>query len=1429
LYENKNSDSKISNSEQKNSNQNLSESIEITQLSKLENELDTSRKSLKLNQTQEKANLFTQENTLFQLQEKASPQLSNGNYFNSIIQKKALPDNLQKGAENLSGQSMDDVNVHYNSDKPKELGAHAYAQGTDIHLGQGQEKHLAHEAWHVVQQKEGRVKPTIQKKNKTPINDDASLEKEADVMGEKALALGEQISDDTPTVSEVVHQDSIQRAVEDESEQEEQELESAEAENDSDKQVNASDDNAEAEENQDQDSSAQIDIKPETLVLSGTKSLYAKISSFFGKETSFGELQNLVKEYETIEDDAQKEEHSKKIVQACNKWLKKHPKPKKSKSLFGRLKSGFNKVKGKTENDNKKRDSITLIRSRFLNAEKASDIKLTTLSDKQSLTSKMKGVFGFKTTFKQVEDQYHQYQNEASSISSFSTLLQVLGKAKDIFKLIDQWKHNHTDMEDSKEKAKRDSLNKIESGILNLFFQANYKNIISIKVSKLSLAELKKDKIALEALELTINIEGKKLVGKGENIVVTSSGVDFSKLTIDYNDSLKISEGFEVSKPKLMVSHQDENYSITASGDLNLSMDIPNVSLSAEGGVEVNYNTQNSEFTSPKLSNAKIEASLFDDNLKIGASDIDYAGGVFKAKNGAIALKNFDLSSEVSDLKFSKKDGFDWSKIEITIDKEINVGDVIRLKSPKAAIQGKSNNYAYDISGNLGINAPLPEGFNLEASGDVSVSGNPGEKNYDVSLNGNGEINLSVGKIIKANAKQINYDKSKGELTAGTASLTLNLHQNSKTAELKSLSVSKNEGVDWELATFKFEKLGLDGFVAVNDVVATVKGKKDNYEKHAEGTLDIESSVPGANINAEGIRVGMNVKDGKWSFDLKGEQISVGLLEDRLMLTSSKLKYENKKFEMDTLAVSLALPTGGAISAKGSGVVIEKNKVDWNEIRFPIPKILPNIGSLKLGNGDGILKGKNEKYALGLDVEAAIKKGDWFEASGKASLLWNHKEKKSPEITEYQMNFDVQSPTVPDAFMPPGTWPINFSLVMPFAAGPVPMEAEVEFGAKAGARLGIKGTVAKIGNTTSISGIGNGTAGLGVWIKGSVGVGSKYLLKLAGFLKGDASANANVNLNLEGGLDDKFNFTSLIGNYIIDAKFIAQLSAGIEAKALVIFQKTLYEVSLKKWELGSSQKKGSYDFLKNENQDKGTNGLFKGKDISKEDINDPPELEHNSKEYLQAMEKFNQILKADNPNQKTKDSPDEDGIFDSNKINTKKGELIEILNNVIEENLSNKEFIKFQKKIEKDNIKLIAKKEKHRVQMDRQHEKLKDAKEGKLGFYKSRLKGRDSNHYIKKIERLEKKYRDVVEKDLDKLKIHLDKKSIYQNQINTATTYLASIDKILANPDLGLSEIDQEIAEYHDLSKKGDEQRYSIENYLIDDDFANIDIDYDNE
>ena len=135
------------------------------------------------------------------------------------VQKKVnntgLPDNLKSGVENLSGIAMDDVKVHYNSSEPAQMQAHAYAQGTDIHIGPGQEQHLPHETWHVVQQKQGRVKPTMQMKGKINVNDDAGLENEADVMGAKALQMKQDTtgSNALQTKTNNISNETVQRRI----------------------------------------------------------------------------------------------------------------------------------------------------------------------------------------------------------------------------------------------------------------------------------------------------------------------------------------------------------------------------------------------------------------------------------------------------------------------------------------------------------------------------------------------------------------------------------------------------------------------------------------------------------------------------------------------------------------------------------------------------------------------------------------------------------------------------------------------------------------------------------------------------------------------------------------------------------------------------------------------------------------------------------------------------------------------------------------------------------------------------------------------------------------------------------------------------------------------------------------------------------------
>ncbi|MBC3919020.1 DUF4157 domain-containing protein [Undibacterium sp. CY18W] len=168
---------------------------------------NNSSRALQLKAAQQQANLSPQASRLAgiqalanqhtsQLQHNLASQQKNANPATPVLKPNntGLPNQLKAGIENLSGLSMDHVHVHYNSAQPAQLQAHAFASGSDIHLAPGQEQHLPHEAWHVVQQAQGRVLPTTQMKGNVPVNDDRGLEAEADVMGARALTHGASVA-----------------------------------------------------------------------------------------------------------------------------------------------------------------------------------------------------------------------------------------------------------------------------------------------------------------------------------------------------------------------------------------------------------------------------------------------------------------------------------------------------------------------------------------------------------------------------------------------------------------------------------------------------------------------------------------------------------------------------------------------------------------------------------------------------------------------------------------------------------------------------------------------------------------------------------------------------------------------------------------------------------------------------------------------------------------------------------------------------------------------------------------------------------------------------------------------------------------------------------------------------------------------------------
>jgi outer membrane protein OmpA-like peptidoglycan-associated protein len=104
-----------------------------------------------------------------------------------------LPDPVQAKMESSFGTDFSNVSIHKDSSKAENLGAQAYAQGSEVHFAPGKydpssqsgQELIGHELTHVVQQRQGRVQPTTQRKGAS-INDSSSLEQEADHLGLKA-------------------------------------------------------------------------------------------------------------------------------------------------------------------------------------------------------------------------------------------------------------------------------------------------------------------------------------------------------------------------------------------------------------------------------------------------------------------------------------------------------------------------------------------------------------------------------------------------------------------------------------------------------------------------------------------------------------------------------------------------------------------------------------------------------------------------------------------------------------------------------------------------------------------------------------------------------------------------------------------------------------------------------------------------------------------------------------------------------------------------------------------------------------------------------------------------------------------------------------------------------------------------------------------
>jgi hypothetical protein len=101
------------------------------------------------------------------------------------VQRVQVPQDEERPPVPNLGANMNEVAAHRNPQRPAQIGAQAFAQGNNIHLGRGQEQHLPHEAWHVAQQ-QGRVRQDDEAAQRKPTASDGGFQADSSV--EQSLA-----------------------------------------------------------------------------------------------------------------------------------------------------------------------------------------------------------------------------------------------------------------------------------------------------------------------------------------------------------------------------------------------------------------------------------------------------------------------------------------------------------------------------------------------------------------------------------------------------------------------------------------------------------------------------------------------------------------------------------------------------------------------------------------------------------------------------------------------------------------------------------------------------------------------------------------------------------------------------------------------------------------------------------------------------------------------------------------------------------------------------------------------------------------------------------------------------------------------------------------------------------------------------------------
>ena len=1109
------------------------------------------------------------------------------------------------------------------------------------------------------------------------------------------------------------------------------------------------------------DKGVSVSLQQELVLLEGELSWGSKALGFVGMDTTFARITEAVKRYTAAKTADQKESAKAEVLSLGNSWLENHKDSKK-------------------KGDDKKRASIQRIVQSLSQADRQVELGVSIKEDT-------------------IENDYKLFRDSASgTVSSVGDLYALFQKAKKTKDGIDGWRRQHPRPESPVDVQKARTLKTMEDTMASMNLNMWFEPYFSASAKGIDLPSLAQGIYSVGEVTVDVKILKDQATGTMTNVIVGPNGLIFDHFSLSFGGDIDLSDGFKIAGPALEISSKGDSYSVSAEGKLSIAADGVGwvKDLKAGGTVKGGYDFSESQFLDPKIDGGYLTATLFD-SIMVDVKSLSYAAGVLSAGSGSLQVTALDKTvvGTVGGLTYSKAEGVGLTDAKITSTSDYEPVPGFTVSQPTLELRKTAAGWTLHGSGNLAVQMSGAQYNITKLDARVSLDYSVHDKQTGFALE-RGNMDVTVFDSLNVRIEELGYSSATKKLTAASGGMSITMFEKPFNATMNNISYEPGTGFDFQEAVFEspadFEPV--TGFKLSSPALRLIKDQ-GGWKVDGQGTL-VFNLGSGDAIRLENTEARLKLKYDPKSGTLEDLSMVEGgidlALYDHVQMIGRGIAFDRSTgaLTIDNMVVTLneaAALGADSITGEGSGLVVRKGGFDWKSIKLNYNKQF-EVGGFTFKPPFAVITKKAASYQVELnDMKGEVSVGDSLNFAGTANMLWDPETGGAPKITGASLKGGMQGDLVSDylaAFGGKLAFSTGFSI--PFAAGPVPMEAFVEFGGRASAPIELKLALDHTGESFQLSGEVGLNPQLTLYVKAGVGVGSSLLIYGGVYVKGELTSTSTARIGVTGSAKaaNDYRFDNLVVDYGLGSDLKARISAGGEIKFLYFFNQELYEVQIKEWPIGESKLEGRYDLLNKRRIGETGTKLFDqmgNKQKKGDSIGIPlPDAEYHSKSYMAAIRKLNKAID-------TRDSWRDSELRESKgaeALERHKTKVKAAFEAFIESN--SKKLTNLENRKTKNEAVMNAFLESHKAWLARQQSKLATA-QGKEARRERVSRSRwghlqTSEHYTKKIDQGNQKFENKATPKRTALEKLVKDHELMSEELRNVRLILSELDAIL-NPD----------------------------------------------